>query len=158
MSEQIAASPMPKFRSPPDPLVSTRRLNRRQVMAVVRLRIEIGSGNDAAVAAAQTAVGPLWPALQSLAEFQREDVVRRRQSPGAWARIVVAIDLLVEYLRRDRCRCPPVQAGTREASPCSGSASTRTTDARRSDSGNQPECDRVTLKGRCANLPHIPLL
>ena len=97
MSEQIAASPMPKFRSPPDPLVSTRRLNRRQVMAVVRLRIEIGSGNDAAVAAAQTAVGPLWPALQSLAEFQREDVVRRRQSPGAWARIVVAIDLLVEY-------------------------------------------------------------
>jgi hypothetical protein len=99
MSAQLgvpaSTSPMPSGRSLPDPLVSTRRLSRREIMIVVGLRCAWASGDDAAIAAAQNAVGPLWPALLALVDY------RSRRGAIAWARITVAIDLLSEHAAVD---------------------------------------------------------
>jgi hypothetical protein len=94
MSEQIQAastSAALRIRGLRDPLVDPKRLSRKQIMAGVRLRVDIASGNDAAIEAAKVATGPLWLSVLSVIDNQTE-----RRRPHCWPRIAVALDLLSE--------------------------------------------------------------
>ena len=99
MSERLAASSTSSVpnRGHRDPLIGTRRLTRKQVMTTIRLRVDLAEGNGSAIEGARKATGPLWAPLLALVEYRTDGAVEARRACGAWARIRVGIDLLMEH-------------------------------------------------------------